>query len=161
SPALLAAVTCSAPNSALDEVSDPVIATPIQPRIGDRIANSPPAPAIHLPSVVVCPLAFITYARPSTAITVTIAQRSWTSGCRYPRSAAPGDTRRTSMVMRPAMRISVPVAASQFSVNTGIVDGLPLADTMCRPGQLNFLNRYGWFGSDRNVLIGPICASTN
>src|SRR5262249_32199049 len=36
-----------------------------------------------------------------------------------------------------------------------------LADTMCRPGQLNFLNRYGWFGSDRNVLIGPICASTN
>ena len=39
SPALAAVCTCRAPNSAFDEVSEPVTATPIQPRIGERIAN--------------------------------------------------------------------------------------------------------------------------
>ena len=76
SPAWPAAVTCRAPNSELEEVSEPVTATPSQPRIGDSSANAAPAPAIQVPSVIVCPEAFITKASASTAITVTIAQRS-------------------------------------------------------------------------------------
>ena len=40
SPAWSAAVACSRPNSEFDEVSDPVIATPIQPMSGDSSANS-------------------------------------------------------------------------------------------------------------------------
>jgi hypothetical protein len=76
SPALPAAVTCRAPNSEFDEVSEPVTATPSQPMIGESAANKPPAPAIQLPSVAVCPEAFITYASASTAITVTIAGHS-------------------------------------------------------------------------------------
>ena len=74
---LAAAVTCSAPNSELEEVSEPVTATPSQPRIGDRNAKNPPAPAIHSPRVWVSPLLFITNDRPRTAITVTIAHLSW------------------------------------------------------------------------------------
>ena len=60
SPACLAAETCSAPNSEFDEVSEPVTATPSQPRIGDRMANSPPDAASQLPSVAVWPEAFMT-----------------------------------------------------------------------------------------------------
>ena len=60
SPASLAVCTWRAPNSALAEVSEPVTATPIQPRIGDRIANAPPAPASQAPSEVVWPDRFIT-----------------------------------------------------------------------------------------------------
>src|SRR3984957_9552451 len=48
-PALAAAGTCRAPNRELDEVSDPVTATPSQPSIGDIRANAPPAPAIQVP----------------------------------------------------------------------------------------------------------------
>ena len=55
-PASLAASTCRAPNSALEEVSEPVTATPSQPMIGDRKAKTPPAPAIQLPDRrCVCP----------------------------------------------------------------------------------------------------------
>src|SRR5476651_2852432 len=43
SPALAAALTCNAPNRAFDEVSEPVTATPSQPRIGERIAKAAPA----------------------------------------------------------------------------------------------------------------------
>src|SRR5450759_2348798 len=60
SPTLLAAETCKAPNSEFDEVSDPVTATPSQPRIGEKMANAAPAPAIQAPSVAVWPEAFIT-----------------------------------------------------------------------------------------------------
>src|SRR5664279_5807667 len=49
-PVLLAAETCNAPKSEFDEVSEPVTATPSQPRIGEMSANAAPAPAIHLPS---------------------------------------------------------------------------------------------------------------
>src|SRR3954466_4854369 len=66
-PAWWAAVTCSAPNSEFDEVSEPVTATPSQPRNGDRTAKKPPAPAIQVPSVAVWPEAFITNASPRTA----------------------------------------------------------------------------------------------
>src|SRR5439155_26206603 len=73
-----AVCTCRAPNSALDDVSDPVTATSIQPRIDDRNTNSPPAAAKNAPSVFVCPDWLSTYASASTAITVTIAYRSST-----------------------------------------------------------------------------------
>ena len=59
-PACFAAVTCSAPNKEFDDVSDPVTATPSQPRIGDSSAKAAPAPAIQVPSVAVCPDAFMT-----------------------------------------------------------------------------------------------------
>src|SRR6476620_7459086 len=59
--AFLAAATCSAPNSEFVDVSDPVTAVPNQPMIGDRKAKKPPAPAAHVPSVIVCPDRFITY----------------------------------------------------------------------------------------------------
>ena len=59
-PASFAAVTCSAPNSAFDEVSDPVTATPSQPISAEKNANTPPAPATQRPSVIVCPDWFIT-----------------------------------------------------------------------------------------------------
>ncbi len=58
--ACLAAVTWSAPNSELVEVSDPVTAVPNQPISGDRNAKKPPAPAAHIPSVTVWPEKFIT-----------------------------------------------------------------------------------------------------
>src|SRR6478672_6056306 len=60
SPVWLAAVTCRAPNSELDDVSEPVTATPSHPSTGERRANAAPAPAIHAPSVPVWPEAFIT-----------------------------------------------------------------------------------------------------
>ena len=72
----MAAVTCNAPNSELADVSDPVTATPSQPRMGDSSANAPPAAAIQVPSVIVWPERFITNASASTAITVRIAQRN-------------------------------------------------------------------------------------
>src|SRR3954470_19611346 len=59
-PASCAAVTWSAPNSEFDDVSEPVIATPSQPIPDDRKANTPPAPAIHIPSVMVWPEKFMT-----------------------------------------------------------------------------------------------------
>src|SRR5665647_2695379 len=49
SPALPAAETCNAPNREFDDVSEPVTATPIQPRIGEKIAKAAPAPAIQEP----------------------------------------------------------------------------------------------------------------
>src|ERR1700712_326337 len=60
SPDFWAAVTCSAPNNEFDDVSAPVTAVPSQPRIGEINANAPPAPAIHVPRVTVCPDRFIT-----------------------------------------------------------------------------------------------------
>src|SRR3981081_4132596 len=51
--ALWAAVTWRAPNSELVDVSDPVPAVPNQPINGDRKAKTPPAPAAHVPSVIV------------------------------------------------------------------------------------------------------------
>jgi len=41
-------------------VSEPVTATPSQPRIGESTAKNPPAPAIQWPRLAVCPDAFIT-----------------------------------------------------------------------------------------------------
>ena len=58
--AFWAADTCSAPNSALDDVSEPVTATPSQPRIGESSANAAPAPASQLPIVIVWPDRFMT-----------------------------------------------------------------------------------------------------
>src|SRR5665648_180815 len=75
-PTCLAAETCNAPKSEFDEVSEPVTATPSQPRRGEMSANAAPAPAIQLPSVPVWPEAFMTYARPRTAMTVMIAAKS-------------------------------------------------------------------------------------
>ena len=60
SPAFTPVCTCRAPNSALAEVSEPVTATPIQPRMGDRIAKKPPVWARKLPRVPVCPDWFMT-----------------------------------------------------------------------------------------------------
>src|SRR6478609_6689126 len=54
-----AADTCRAPKSEFAEVSEPVTAVPNQPTIGDRKAKAAPAPAIHRPSVIVCPERFI------------------------------------------------------------------------------------------------------
>ena len=60
SPAPFAASTWRAPKSAFEDVSEPVIATPSQPMIGERKAKASPAPAIQRPIVVVMPLRFIT-----------------------------------------------------------------------------------------------------
>jgi hypothetical protein len=55
-----AADTCRAPKSEFADVSEPVTAVSNQPTIGDRRAKAAPAPAIHMPSVIVCPERFIT-----------------------------------------------------------------------------------------------------
>ena len=47
----LAAVTCRAPNSEFDDVSEPVTATPSQPEDRRQEREAPPAPAIQAPSV--------------------------------------------------------------------------------------------------------------
>src|SRR6266508_1188715 len=52
SPVWCPAVTWSRPKSEFDEVSEPLTATPSQPRIEDRKAKKPPAPAISLPRVI-------------------------------------------------------------------------------------------------------------
>ena len=135
--ALFAAVTCSAPNSELDDVSEPVTATPSQPRIGDSTANALPAPAIQLPSVAVWPLAFITNAMASTAITVMMAQRSCRRVAPYARTARAGLSFSTGIVTRPAISIRLPAAVNQLNLNTGSVDGLPAGVCRCMPGQLN------------------------
>src|SRR5690606_37381958 len=74
-PALMPAVCCSLANSALAEVSEPVTAVPIQPRIGDRKAKNAPVPASQVPMVMVWPERFITYARPRTERMVRAAKR--------------------------------------------------------------------------------------
>ena len=71
--------TWSSPNSELDAVTEPVIATPSQPINGEISANMPPAPAAHRPIVTVCPERFITYASASTVVIVAIAARKRTS----------------------------------------------------------------------------------
>src|SRR5438045_667013 len=43
SPVWWAAVTCRAPNSEFEDVSEPVTATPSQPRMGEIRANAAPA----------------------------------------------------------------------------------------------------------------------
>ena len=73
---MCAAATWRAPNKELVDVSDPVTAVPNQPINGERNAKNPPAPAAQVPSVIVCPERFITYAIASTAHTVTIAHFS-------------------------------------------------------------------------------------
>ena len=55
-----AALTCSAPNSAFDEVSDPVTATPNQPSRGESTAKKAPVVARKSPIVAVCPEMFMT-----------------------------------------------------------------------------------------------------
>src|SRR5665811_2530699 len=47
-PVLVAAETCNAPKSEFDEVSEPVTATPSQPRTGEKIANAAPVSYTHL-----------------------------------------------------------------------------------------------------------------
>src|SRR4029078_13563312 len=64
SPRLVAACTCSEPNSEFDDVSDPVTATPIHPRMGEISAKAPPDPASQTRSDVVWPDRFITQERP-------------------------------------------------------------------------------------------------
>ena len=54
------AACCRVPNNALAEVSEPVTAVPIQPRIGEKKANATPVPAIQVPIVMVWPDRFIT-----------------------------------------------------------------------------------------------------
>src|SRR4051794_233914 len=137
SPAWPAVCTWRPPNSAFDDVSDPVTATPIQPRIGDSSANAPPAPASHAASEEVCPDRFITYASASTAITVTIAERSSTYVRPYVRSAVAGAILRINEVMMPAMIISVPAAGSQLSVYVVLATGSPAGLNTSRPGQWN------------------------
>ena len=53
-------MTCSEPNSALDDVSEPVTATPSQPITGERKASAAPALAMVSPIAVVCAEAFMT-----------------------------------------------------------------------------------------------------
>lgn len=65
-----AAAACIAPNNALDELSDPVIATPSQPMPADRKAKAWPVAASQRPSVMVWPEQFMTNA------TVTISEHS-------------------------------------------------------------------------------------
>ncbi len=60
SPASSAALTWRAPKRALEDVSDPVTATPSQPISAERNAKKPPAPAAHRPRVTVWPDWFIT-----------------------------------------------------------------------------------------------------
>ncbi len=47
--------------------------------IADRNATTPPAPAIHWPSVSVCAEKFMTYASARTVATVSVAHLSWLS----------------------------------------------------------------------------------
>src|SRR3954453_21968882 len=74
--AFFAAVTWSAPNSEFDAVSEPVIDTPSHPIQDENTAKMLPAPATHMPSVMVWPDRFITYAIASTLATVRIAHLS-------------------------------------------------------------------------------------
>jgi len=90
------------------------MATPSQPMIGERKANRSPDPAIQRPSVVVMPVRFITYARPRTAITVTIASLSWSSEPPNTLIERAGLTRRIAIVIRPEISSSVPAAGSQL-----------------------------------------------
>src|SRR5215210_750833 len=136
-PASFAAATCRPPNSALDDVSDPVTATPSQPIIGDRNANKDPAPAAHSPSVIVWPDWFITYASASTEATVRIAHLSWSSVAPNTRSARPGVTPSASIVSRPDISISVPAAGSQLKLNVRLLTASPSGVRTSRPGHWN------------------------
>jgi hypothetical protein len=118
-------------------VSEPVTATPSQPSTGDSNANAPPAAAIHVPSVIVWPDRFITNASASTTITVTIANRSWTSVAPYALSARGTDNFSTIIVRTPARSIWVPGVVSTFSVNSVSDTAFPLGLTTCSPGQWN------------------------
>src|SRR5919204_2050249 len=100
-PAFFAAVTCRAPNSELDDVSEPVTATPNQPMIGDRKANALPAPASHSPRVIVSPEKFMTNASESTDATVRIAHRSSYTVSSQARSAREGRSLIAGIVRSP------------------------------------------------------------
>lgn len=54
-----AAETCIAPKSALEEVSDPVRATPNQPVKPENRAKAPPRPASQVPMETAIPERFI------------------------------------------------------------------------------------------------------
>src|SRR3954447_25791874 len=106
---------------------------------GERNANAAPAPAAHMPIVMVWPDWFITYASASTAATVRIAHLSWLNVVTKARTALRGETPSASMVTRPEMNIIVPAAGSQLKFNNKLVSASPLAFVTCSPGQLNSL----------------------
>ena len=54
-PMIFAAVACMGANNVLLLTTDPVINTPIQPRIGDNSGKSFPVPATAFPKAVVSP----------------------------------------------------------------------------------------------------------
>ena len=58
-PIWLAVTSCNLPKSAFEEVSDPVMNTPNQPRNGDTNGNSTPVAAKALPSVMAIPEKFM------------------------------------------------------------------------------------------------------
>src|SRR3954471_3270977 len=114
--ALWAAATCRAPNSEFDEVSDPVTATPNQPRIGERKAKKPPAPASHWPIVIVWPERVMTEEIASTDATVRVAQRRRTTRRAPARTARAGVILRIGIVMRPDSSSSVPAELAQLNL---------------------------------------------
>ena len=59
-PVFSAAETWSMPKRELEEVSEPVTATPSQPTTGESSANAPPVWARNRPRVTVWPDRFIT-----------------------------------------------------------------------------------------------------
>ena len=87
--------------------------------------------------MIVWPDWFITYASASTAATVRIAHLSWSSVGRARRSARPGESPITAIVIRPEISISVPAAGSQLKLNVRLVSASPSGLRTSRPGHSN------------------------
>src|SRR5437764_841146 len=138
SPVLFAAVTCRAPNSAFDDVSEPETATPNQPSTGERNASPAPAAATNVPIVDVWPDRFITYANASTPATVRIANRSSFTVARYSLTAPPTGTASATAVRMPANSTSVPPVLRNGSEKVLVETGFPFGAATFSPGQWNF-----------------------
>ena len=128
-----AAATCTPPNSALDDVSEPVTATPSQPMAGARNAKRagprrPEAERERLAGLVddvgECEDGGHDQDRASQ-----LHQR------RLPtRSARPGASPMTAMVIRPEISMSVPAAGSQLKWNVRLRSASPSGVRTSSPG---------------------------
>src|SRR5579871_2063038 len=105
---------CKLPNSAFDEVSLPVSATPSHPRNVPKKGNSHPVRVNARPRTASMPEYRVRYPRPSMQPMATIANRSLCSVWPKTLNISPMETRKKSPERTAARKQADPVAVSQL-----------------------------------------------
>src|SRR6266545_8035235 len=113
-PICWALTTCRLPKSTFDEVSEPVSATPSQPRSGEKNGKSAPVEAKARPIVESEPQYFVVKPSASMSAIVRSEIRTRFSVLRYVATSSPTPTFSQRPATMPARRRPVPVAERRF-----------------------------------------------